>query len=187
MFLIRLGKILVIIGAIVTLISTFLLSLSSNSTLISLLWFEPGITHSNGLTFLLHIADIFTDPMGIVSHPSLGIDVQPSIILILGIILIIFAISGFIQLVGIKYRIAAIIGSILPLFVGIIFILGIFMTLPDNLLVIFLLMSDNPIVEGIIPFDVPIVASTVGNVSLGTYLLIAGGATCLLGGIIGEK
>ncbi|MHA1932387.1 MAG: hypothetical protein ACW96X_07585 [Promethearchaeota archaeon] len=163
------------------------MSLVTSSTLISLLWFEPGITYTNGLSFFLHITDIFTDPIGIATHPSVGINVEPYMILILGIVLIIFTFSGFIQLIGVKFRIAAIIGSILPLFVGIVFILGIFIVLPDNLLALFMLMSDNPIIEGIIPLDVPLGASTLGDISLGTYVLVAGGATSLAGGIIGNK
>ncbi|MFX1418890.1 MAG: hypothetical protein ACFE9N_08230 [Promethearchaeota archaeon] len=47
--------------------------------------------------------------------------------------------------------------SILPLFIGIVFIFGIYITPPENLLALFMLMSDNPVIEGVIPVDIPLV------------------------------
>jgi hypothetical protein len=103
-------------------------------------------------------------------------------IYIVAVVLIIFAISGVLQLIGLKSRALAIIGSLLPLFIGTIILLNSFITLPDFLSVFPLFLIDNPLVDGIVPYDL-----ILGPTSLGTYTLLAGGVLGLIGGIMGTK
>ncbi|MHA1933238.1 MAG: hypothetical protein ACW96X_11890 [Promethearchaeota archaeon] len=170
------GKILIIIGAILTLVSTFFLSLYGNYVMFSVYWIEPGQTQANGLVFFFHFAEIFTEAAALGTLYSL----DPFWIYISAILLLIWAISGFIQLIGLKKRIGAIIGAILPLFIGIIFILYGFIYLPGFLRTFQTLLQDNELIGGILPYGVPI-----GNSFLGAYTLVAGGALSLIGGIIG--
>ncbi|MFX1454337.1 MAG: hypothetical protein ACFFDB_03095 [Promethearchaeota archaeon] len=170
------GKILIIIGAILTLVSTYFLSLYSTYVLFPVFWLEPGQTQANGLSFFFHIAEIFTEAGALGTFYSL----DPIWIYVSVILLIIWAISGFIQLIGIKRRLAAIIGAILPLLIGICFILYGYVYLPDFLRTFQTLLQDNEIIGGILPYGLP-----VGNSFLGAYILTAGGALSLIGGIIG--
>lgn len=170
------GKVLIIIGAILTLVSTFFLSLLAVTVPVPLLWMQAGSNYANGLNFFMHIPYLFTDAGTIAT--IFGIDVY--LVYIIIVLLIFFAISGIIQLIGIKSRAAGIIGSIMPIFIGIIIILGTFMTLPAIFGGFGTFMLDDALVAGIIPFDL-----NLGGISLGTYTLLAGGVLGLIGGIIG--
>ena len=102
------------------------------------------------------------------------------IVYILTIVYLVFIISGILQLVGLASRVVAIIGSILPIAVGILIIL-IYSGILD-MIQYTVLFWRTPIVDGILPFDLP-----VGVVSLGTYTLLAGGILGFVGGILGTK
>ncbi len=172
------GKVLVIIGAILTLVSTFFLSLFSLDMPVALLWMEAGENYGNGLNFFMHIMDLFTDADNVATTFA----TEVFLVYIITIVLIFFAISGIIQLIGIKSRAAAIIGSFMPLFIGILIILGVFITLPDILGGFLSFQLDGELVEGIIPFHL-----ALGDISLGAILLTAGGALALVGGIMGTS
>ena len=170
------GKVLIIIGAILTLVSTFFLSLYNGYVMFPVFWFEAGQTQANGLIFFVHFAEIFTEAEALGTFYSL----HSFWIYISAIILVIWAISGFIQLIGLKKRVGAIIGALLPLFIGILFILYGYIYLPDFLRTFQTLLQDNELIEGVLPYGVPI-----GNSFLGAYTLVAGGALSLIGGLIG--
>ncbi len=172
------GKILIVIGAILTLVSTFFLNLVTVDMPGAILWMEAGLNYGNGLNFFMHITYLFTNANIIAS--LMGIEVY--LVYIITVLLIFFSISGVIQLIGVKSRAAAIIGSIMPLFIGIVIILGSFTTLPAILGGFGSFQLDNALVAGIVPYDLPL-----GGISLGTYLLVAGGALALIGGIIGTS
>ncbi|MFX1418880.1 MAG: hypothetical protein ACFE9N_08175 [Promethearchaeota archaeon] len=186
------GKILCIIGGIVTLVSTFFLSLFSSIFPFPFMYIENGTVYANGLTFYLHILDMFTNAEGISDGLALaGINIEAFLIYIVAIILIIFSISGVLILIGVKSRAVAIIGSVLPLFIGIIIFLGSFIVLPEFLNGFSLFMVDGALVDGVIPFDFGITLPydldplIPGEVSLGTITLIVGGVLGLVGGILG--
>ncbi len=173
------GKILIIFGAILTLVSTFFLSLVTVDMPGAILWLEAGLNYGNGMNFFMHITYLFTDTGTVATQFGLPV----YLIYIIIVLLIFFVISGVIQLIGIKSRAAAIIGSIMPLFIGIIIILGSFMTtLPAILAGFGSFQLDSALVAGIVPFDLPL-----GGISLGAYLLVAGGALAFIGGIIGTS
>jgi len=97
------GKILCIIGGIVTLVSTFFLSLISTVMPVPITYIEFGNVYGNGLTFFMHILDLFGDAAGIAAAWGfLGVNVEVFMIYIIAIILLIFSISGVLILIGVK-------------------------------------------------------------------------------------
>jgi len=174
------GKILCILGGIVTLVSTFLLSLFSLDFPTDLLWLEAGDVYASGLGFFVHIGDAFSN----VEDIATGFGTESYVVWIFLILLIFWAISGIIQLIGVKSRVAGIIGSIMPIFVGLVIILWALevFDFPDEFGVMNLLLTDNTQLAGVIPFDLPF-----GDFSLGAILMIAGGGLGLVGGILGPE
>jgi hypothetical protein len=161
------GKILVLVGALLTLVSTFFLTFGATVF--------PG-AYASGLGFVFNIPNILTDAA---SYAALmGEDVM--IVYILTIVYIVFIISGVLQLVGLASRVVAIIGSILPIVVGVLILL-IYLGILD-MAQYTVLFWRSQIVDGILPFDLPL-----GAVSLGTYTLLAGGVLGLVGGILGTS
>ncbi len=158
------GKILVLIGGLLTLVSTFFLSFYATG----------GGDYGSGLGFIYNIADIMTNPGNYVPGETMTV-------YIVAIVYIVFLISGVLQLVGLASRVIAIIGSIIVLVISILMLLVLL-----NALAVYApyltLFDHTAIVPGILPLDVPL-----GSASLGTYLLLAGGALGLVGGILGIK
>ena len=161
------GKILILIGALLTLVSTFFLTFGETLFL---------DIYASGIGFLFNIPDIITDAD--VFALLMGEEVM--IVYILAIVYIVFLLSGILQLVGLASRVVAIIGSILPIVVGALIIL-IYSEILDMAQYTILFWRE-PIVDGIFPFDLPL-----GAVSLGAYTLLAGGVLGLVGGILGTK
>jgi hypothetical protein len=111
------------------------------------------------------------------------------VIYIVSIVLLVFLLSGVIQLIGLTSRVVAIIGSLIALSLGIVIILAITIDVPGwGLNQYSSLLWRAPIVDGVWPLDVPIMAASgtfYQNLSLGTILLVAGGDLGLVGGILG--
>ncbi|NVM37169.1 MAG: hypothetical protein HWN81_16340 [Candidatus Lokiarchaeota archaeon] len=158
------GKILVIIGAILTLVSTFFLSFFA----------AGGSDYGSGIGFVFNIPDIMANPGDYVAGETMTV-------YIVAIVFIVFLISGVLQLIGLASRVFAIIGSIIVIGVGVTILLAILDVFPDMTAYRNLLVGDA-IADGIWPFDL-----ALGDVSLGTYTLLAGGALGLIGGIIGTS
>ena len=150
------GKVLCILGGIITLISTYLFSFAS---------LTPASFY--GIGFILNIPSLFAT--------------GDWLFITLTVVFIIFLLAGLFILLGLKSRALAIIGSLFAIVVGAYFILtwyvfGVFSDIGQ----FSLLFVDLPLINGIIPLEVPI-----GGLSLGTYLLVGGGVLGLIGGIIG--
>jgi hypothetical protein len=157
------GKILCILGGIVALLATLFFSFYSFEILsVEFVGFGLGI--------FLNFGTIFE------SGEILAI--------IFSIIYAIGVISGILILIGAKSRVLAIIGSIFALILGIILLLvaGLEISLGADIDASTLFFVQDPFVDGILPFDLPI---GLGSMSLGTLLLVAGGALGLIGGILG--
>lgn len=167
------GKILILIGALLTLVSTFFFTL-----------FEILFTgaYASGLGFVFNIPTILSSADGY----AITMDVEVIVVYILAIVYIVFILSGILQLVGLASRAVAIIGSILPLAVGVLILLinlGIL-----DMIGYTQLFWDVPIVDGVLPFNIAIgPTSAVAITSLGTYTLLAGGVLGFVGGIIGTS
>ncbi len=161
------GKVLILIGALLTLVSMFFLTFSATAF--------PGL-YASGLGFAFNIPDILTGADGF----ALLMGIEVMVVYILTIVYLVFLISGILQLVGLASRVVAIIGSILPIVVGILILLINLGILDMGQYTI--LFWRAQLVDGIVPFDLPL-----GPVSLGTYTLLAGGVLGFVGGIIGTS
>jgi hypothetical protein len=155
------GKILILLGGLLTLASTFFLSFYG----------VGGGVYGSGLGFIFNIADIMANPGSYVAGETM-------VVYIVAIVYIVFLISGVLQLVGMASRVIAIIGSIIVLAVGILMLLVLLNILPVYAPYI-TLFEHTHIVPGL-PFDY-----ALGPASLGMYLLLAGGALGFIGGILG--
>jgi len=158
------GKIFIILGALLTLVSTFFLSFFA----------VVGDYYGSGIGFAFNIPDIMADPGSYVSGEDM-------VVYIVAIVFIVFLVSGVIQLIGIASRAFAIIGSIIVLGVGVTILLAILDVFPDITPYASLLVGEA-IAPGVWPFDV-----ALGDASLGVYTLLAGGALGLIGGILGTS
>lgn len=176
----KIGRILVLIGALLTLVSTFFLSFGQTNGAF-------GRTLTSGLGFLFNLPEIFGD----VTYWN-GINGgETALQYTFAIIFLIFVLSGVIQLLGIAKKNAAIIGSLIAIAFGITMIIFIAVDVPGwGFNLYSSLFWRAPIVDGIFPFDVPLIAASgvfYQAYSLGTITLIFGGALGLVGGILGVK
>ena len=168
------GKILVLVGALLTLVSTFFFSFFETISF-------PGVfflygEYGYGIGFLINIPSIFSEGAGWATN--FGTDVM--VVYIVAIVFIVFLLSGILQLIGLKSRVVAIIGSILPIVVGMLILLSSNGTLGFGTYLT--LFASDAVAEGILPFN-----PVLGFVSLGTYTLLAGGVLGFIGGILGTK
>ena len=164
------GKKLLIIAGILTLLATFVFSWGT---------FAFGeINYLYGVGGLYNAIDIFT---GHTKFYRSHLGLPEWAIYILAIIVIWLVASGFIQLIGRKSRKAGIIGSIIPLIVGLIILLNVVgIPFTGGFIRIFRVFGGESIVEGLIPIHIVL----PGRVeAFGLYLLLAGGIL----GIIGAK
>ncbi len=153
------GKVLCIIGGIITLLATYLFAFAP---------FIPGVSFY-GIGFIQNIPALFQ------SGEILAI--------IMAIVFIIFMVAGVFIILGVKVRALAIIGSIFAIGVSVYFILTwyVFGVLTEiGQFMIFFLNLD--LFSGIIPLNI-----ILGGLSLGTYLLLGGGVLGLIGGIMGPE
>ncbi len=150
------GKVFCIIGGLAALLGTFLFSFVNPA---------PGIS-LYGIGLYLNLIDIFT------SGDILGI--------VISVVILIFTLGGIFILIGIKSRGLAIIGSLFAILLSVYMLLVFIFTLPIEISQYIFVFLEFDIVDGILPLAVP-----VGDLSLGTYLLLGGGVLGLIGGIIG--
>ena len=153
------GKIFIILGALLTILGTYVFA--------TLLFF-PGYVGS-GLGFAMNLLDIIAvDP---------GADAVVFYLLL--VVFIIWLASGVMQLVGLKSRIVGFIFSIFPLVVGLMFVLLIYTEILGMMTAVFTLFTIGEQFGGFYPILVPL-----GDLALGTYFLIGGGALGLIGSIL---
>lgn len=163
------GKKLLIIAGILTLLATFVFSWAT---------FAFGEIHYlYGVGGIYNVIDIFTQgPKYYRSHLGL----PEWAIYIIAIVVIWLVVSGLIQILGRKSRKIGIIGSIIPLIVGLIILLNVLgMPFTGALMRIFQVFgASEPVIEGLIPLHIVI----PGRVeAFGLYLLLAGGILGLIG------
>jgi hypothetical protein len=177
----KIGKILVLIGAIVTLFSTFFLSFGQTNGL-------GGRSYISGIGLIFNLPEIFGNPAYWISTFPGYTSEDTILIYLYGILFVIFALSGVIQLVGLKNKYVAIIGSGLTLAFAI--MVMVYLTAPADVWKRFgaLMWSDS--IMSIWPLDISIIASSVWGyqyISLGAITIFIGGALGLVGGILGIK
>ena len=158
-----LGKIFIILGALLTILGTYVFAV---------FLFFPGIVGS-GLGFAINIIDIIAlDPA------LLGIDAI--IFYVMLVLFIIWLASGVLQLVGLKSRIVGIIFSLFPLGIGIMFLLVFYTTILGPISALFTLFT---IGEQFGTFF-PILVDIGGGMGLGSFFLVGGGVLGLIGCIL---
>jgi hypothetical protein len=171
------GKLLCLIGGIITLAATFLFA-----------WFlvdEGGNQYyGHGLGVLFSLPETFGNAEAIAL--SWGSGVPTFAIYIVGGTLIVFLFSWLLILLGIKNRIVPIIGGLLIVGMSLAMVFGPFSTPPNILDYVSPFSSEA---WGIFPFNIPIgpAGPTIGglaSVSLGAYLLLGGGALGVIGGFL---
>ena len=97
------------------------------------------------------------------------------------VLAILFILSPILILIGIKSRATSIIGAIIPLVLGLWLVLGVFITLPIDLLSYFEFLDGYYTVMGIIPMSFELI-----GMQIGALLLLVGGLLALIGGIMGR-
>lgn len=166
------GKNLMFVSGILTLIGTYIFT-----------WFQFSyitIQYANGIGGINNFMDLllnnkfYRDKHGL---PGWAFQV-------IAILMVIFLISGLLQLIGKKNRKVGIVGSILPLLMGIALILGTLISLLAGMLRILQIFgATDPLIEGIIPLYILI----FDGVSIGTLLVLAGGILGLIGFLMSKE
>ena len=156
------GKILIILGALLTILGTYVFGIFLFITAVG-----------SGLGFALNLIDIFAlDPT------LLGIDAI--IFYVMLVIFIIWLASGVLQLIGLKSRIVGIIFSLFPIGIGILFILVFFTTILGPISGLFTLFTIGEHFGDFFPIFVEI-GSGMG---LAPLFLVGGGTLGLIGSIL---
>jgi len=176
----KIEKIIIIIGAVITILSTFFFSFGQTINI-------DGRTYASGIGFLFNLLEIFGNPgYWISTFPSYTSE-DIVTIYILGVVFTIFVFSGFIQLVGLKNRYIGISGAILTIAFAI--TITYLISPPAIDLKRFgALFWNAPILDGVWPLDIAVInANWYGylNISLGTITLYIGGGFGVAGGILG--
>jgi len=164
------GKILVLVGGILTLVSTFFLAFVHIG----------GDFYASGIGFLFNIPDIMANG----DTYALTIGTETMVVYIVTIVLIVFLVAGVIQLIGMINRIVAIIGSIIVLGIGFVILFVALDIFPDMTPFALLLIDEAP-APGVWPLHIPMGDVDAGTLSLGTITLLASGVLGIIGGILG--
>lgn len=151
----KVGKVLYIIGGLVTLLATFLFSFHT---------FFPGLDFYS-IGFIMNIPVLFTS--GNVLY------------IIMTIVFIIFLLSGIFILLGGKSRVLATIGFIFAIGVGVYFMLVFYLGVSFEISQFAFVFLDLAIIEGILPLTI-----NIGTVSIGPILVLGGGVIGLIGRIL---
>lgn len=155
------GKILIIIGGVLTLLGTYVFAIYG----------AAGLYAGSGIGFILNLPDLFTNADAIAI--ATGWDVI--FIYVFAILFIVFLASGILQLLGIKNRIVALVFSLFPLAVGAMILILFYTEILGPTTGIFALYFIGEHFADFFPIIV-----NLGDVGLGTYFLVAGGVVGLI-------
>lgn len=146
----------IILGALLTIVGTYIFALNGVVGLVG-----------SGIGFIFNFFNLFTNTA---TYAAL-ISVEVWIFSILLVVFAIFMLSGGLQLIGIKSRIIALIFSIFPLGVGIMFVLLFYTEILEPISSVFALFFTG----GQIGNFFPILIDIGGGIGLGAFFLIGGG------------
>ena len=166
------GKILIIIGAILSILGTYVFGIYGS----------PGFVGS-GIGFALNtFGGGLADPTLIAGAAlyagAMGIEIWMYYIYL--IIFLVFLVAGILQFVGMKSRAVGLIFSLFPLGVGIMFLLLFYTEILGLISGLFALFFVGPQFFDLIPVIIDIGS---GN-GLGAFFLVGGGALGLIGSIL---
>jgi len=150
---------LIVIAAVLTLLGTFVFALFPS--------FPPLV--GSGLGFAMNLPTIITfDP---------GADAVVFYLLL--VLFIVWLASGVLQFIGLKSKIVGIIFSLVPLAIGVMFVLLLYTTILGPMTALFFLMTSGEVIAGIIPIYIDL-----AGMGLGVYFLLAGGVLGVIGSIL---
>jgi len=154
---------LIVIGAVLTLLGTYVFALFPS------LFTSVG----SGLGFAMNIPMILTYDPG----------AEAVVFYFMLVLFSAWLVSGILQLVGLKSKIVGIIFSLIPLAIGVMFLLLVYTPiLGPWTLTFFLLTSSEPaIIAGVIPMLIEL-----AGMGLGVYFLLGGGLLGLIGSIMSK-
>ena len=150
---------LIVIAAVLTLLGTYVFALFPS--------FPPLV--GSGLGFAMNI------PMIIGVDP--GADAVVFYLML--VLFIVWLASGVLQLIGLKSKIVGIIFSLIPLAIGIMFVLLVYTTILGPMTAMFFLMTSGEVIGGFIPILIEL-----GGMGLGVYFLLAGGVLGIIGSVL---
>ncbi len=160
------GKNIIFTGGIITLIGTYLFT-----------WFQfsfVSVQYAYGVGGIMNFMDLLIPSNFYVQR----LDMERWMIQAIAVFMLIFLISGILQLIGKKKRIVGLVGTILPLIMGLMLVLGGTISLLGFFLrYLEIYGSPDALVEGLIPIHVII----YGRAALGSFLVLAGGVLGLIG------
>ena len=162
---------LCIISGIITLIAMFLTSWMST-------YMGDYYVNMNGLGCILNLIVIF-NRLDSLDYYLIICDIPLWVLFLYIAFMFLTLASGILLLYGVKKRFSAIIGSICPLFLGVIIVFKIIDVYEP--LWFFIIFYSFPFKFGIIPLEIKILET-----QLGAYILLAGGVLGLIGGIQGK-
>ena len=151
---------LIVIAAILTLLGTYVFALFP----------FLGGTLGSGLGFAMNLPTI------------IGIDPGANAVVfyLLLVLFIVWLASGVLQLVGLKSKIVGIIFSLIPLAIGVMFVLLVYTEILGVMSSVFFILTVSDVVFlGFLPMLIEI-----GGMGLGVYFLLAGGVLGLIGSIM---
>ena len=161
----KIGKILALIGAVLSFFGILFFTLIDGG----------GIFYLSGIQGFINIPDMFGTTGDMLAF---GLGVGKWVIIVIEIVIILYLISWLFQFLGAKFRIFSLLGSILPLIVGIfVFLIALGVTADffvNVLLLLVFALAGAPLVDGVIPVDV----------ALGTSGLTVGSILVLLGALL---
>ena len=147
---------LIVIAAVLTLLGTFVFALFP---------FIPPYLGS-GLGFAMNLPMIITFDAG----------ADAVVFYLLLVLFIVWLASGVLQLVGLKSKIVGIIFSLVPLAIGVMFVLLVYTEVLGTMSAVFFLMTVSEPIGGFLPVYIEL-----GGMGLGVYFLLAGGVLGVVG------
>jgi len=166
------GKSLIFTGGIVTLIGTFLFT-----------WYEFSyitVQYANGIGGIQNFMDLLIPSNFYVQR----LELDRWVIQVIAILMLFFLISGILQLIGKKKRLVGLVGTIMPLLMGIGLVLGGSVSLLGFILrYLEIYGTSEYLIEGIIPFHLVI----IGRAAIGSFIVLAGGILGLIGVIMSKE
>lgn len=165
------GKGLAIVSGIVVLLATFLLS-----------WFSVSGQTAHGLGLLNNIGEMFTNPEAM----AIAWGIPAFVPYILGGFFLFFLVSWLFLLIGAKSRTCAIIGSLMPIFIGWAVIAG-YLDIPPDFMPYVQPFLGIEMIPGIIPFSLGLMTDGVVTLNIGAFILISGGILGFVSGCMSRK
>lgn len=161
------GKILTVLAALLTILGTYVFA--------SFLML-PGYVGS-GIGFILNLGDLFANADAYSTLLSLNIILYFLIL----VLFIIFLASGVLILTGLKNRFAGLIFSLFPLAIGLMFIFLVYTDILGIKTAFFTIFFTGEHYGNVFPILV-----SLGDLALGTYLMLGGGVLGVIGAFAGR-